>query len=348
MGVGVAAMLALAATGTSAWGSTVTVAEPGGPTTVREYAGTIVFSQFDPATRRWHLAVHRAGAKEAERLKLPPSPVPFNADIGTDGHGRPELIYQRCAGSTNPGYQIVEPGPTGCDLFVYSLADATGERPVRNANDPKHNDVNPTLWHGRVAWTREYGSGRHANPVAYAKLLSAPRSQPSTRLPGVPRTRCGDVEKLCGPTSYRRIEALELSGDNLAVIVDYSCRGCSGIAQSELRLDRVAQRSGQRVASLVVGLAGQKLAGPSFFDGHLSWYKACEIAEPSCRPGVGPWRYRISTHRYERGSPGSMIVSGFADTGSRLYEVIQREHTSDFRVDDLTPPSYSAAHTPLR
>ncbi len=109
------------------------------------------------------------------------SPVPFNADIGTDTGGRPELIYQRCAGSTNPGYQIVQPGPTGCDLFVYSLADATGERPVRNANDPAHNDVDPTLWHGRIAWTREYGSGQHANPIVYTKLLSAPRSQPSTQ-----------------------------------------------------------------------------------------------------------------------------------------------------------------------
>lgn len=93
----------------------------------------------------------------------------------------------------------------------------------------------------------------------YTKTLSAPRSQPSTRLPGVPQTRCGDVEKVCGP-----------------------------------------------------------------------------------------WRYRLSTRSYESGPPGPIIVAGFADTGSRLYEVIQREHTADFRIDELTPPSYSAASAPLR
>ncbi len=324
--------------------SAVTVAEPGGPTTVREYGGTIVFSQLEPTTSRWYLSVRRAGAKAPERLKVPSSPVPFNADIGTDSRGRPELIYQRCGGSTNPAYQIVE--PAGCDLFVYSLADATGERTVRNANDPKNNDVNPTLWHGRIAWTREYGSGRNANPVVYTKLLSTPRSQPSTRLPGVPQKRC--IDRVCDPTTYRHVEALELSGDDLAVIVDYQCRRCGGIAQSELRLDKVAHGSSQRVASLIVGLSAQKLAGPSFFDGRLSWYKACEVFEPSCRPGVGPWRYRLSKRSYERGRPGPIIVGGFADAGSRLYEVVQRERTSDFRIDELTPPSYSAASAPLR
>jgi hypothetical protein len=343
----VAGTLALAVAAMPAAASAVTVAEPGGPTAVREYGGTIVFSQFDRTTLRWYLSVRKAGAKAAERLKVPSSPVPFNADIGTDSGGRPELIYQRCVGSTNGGH-LLEPRPTGCELFVYSLADATGERPVRNANDPKRNDVNPTLWHGRIAWTREYGSGEHANPVVYTKTLSAPRSQPSTRLPGVPQTRCGDVEKVCGPTTYRNVEALEMSGDNLAVTVDYACRGCSGVAQSELRLDKVARGSSQRVARLIVGLLAQKLVGQSFFDGRLAWYKACSVAERACRKGVGPWRHRLSTRSYERGPPGPIIVAGFADTGSRLYEVIQREHTADFRIDELTPPSYSAASAPLR
>jgi hypothetical protein len=343
----VAGTLVLVAAAMPSAASAVTVAEPGGPTNVREYRGTIVFGQFEPTSRRWYLTVRKAGARAAERLNVPSSPVPFNADIGTDSRGRPELIYERCTGATDGGL-LVEPRPTSCDLFVYSLADATGERSVRNANDPNHNDVNPTLWNGRIAWTREYGSGKHADPVVYTKLLSAPRRQPSTRLPGVPQRRCGDVEKLCGPTTYRRVEALELSGDNLAVIVDYSCTGCSGVAQSELRLDQVTRGSSRRVALLIVGLAAQKLAGPSFFDGRLSWYKACGVAEPSCRTGVGPWRYRLATRRYERGRPGPIIVAGFADTGSRLYEVVQREHTSDFRIDELIPPSYSAAPAPLR
>ena len=93
---------------------------------------------------------------------------------------------------------------------------------MRNANDPHRNDVDPTLWHGRIAWAREYGSGDDANAVVYTKTLTAPRSQPSKRVPGVPQTRCGDVDKVCGPTTHRHVGALELSGDNLAVTVDYA------------------------------------------------------------------------------------------------------------------------------
>jgi hypothetical protein len=210
--------------------SAVTVAQPGGPTAVRAYGGMIVFSAFNQAEHRWYLSVRMAGAKAAQRLRIAPSPVAFDADIGPDSRGRPELIYQRCAGSPSK--------PTGCDLFVYSLTGATGERPVRNANDPSHNDVSATLWRGRIAWTREYGAGKNANPVIHTKMLAAPRAQPSRRLPRVPQMRCGDVENLWGPTTYRRVEALELWGDDLAVTVDYASRGCSGIAQSELRLDR--------------------------------------------------------------------------------------------------------------
>lgn len=302
----------------------------------------------DQSKRRWYLSVRMAGAKAARRLNIPPSPVPFDADIGPDSRGRPELIYQRCAGSPSKR--------TGCDLFVYSLADATGERAVRNANDPSHNDVSATLWRGRIAWVREYGSGRDANPVIYTKTLTAPRAQPSRRLPGVPQTRCGDVEKVCGPTTYRNVEALELSGDNLAVTVDYACRGCSGIAQSELRLDKLSDGSSRRVASLIVGLIGQQMVGPSFFDGRLAWYKACRVVEASCTDVVGPWRYRLSTRTYERGTPGPVPVVGFADTGSRLYESFcppDRNQTpeqlnANCRIDENSPPSCSPTRAPFR
>ncbi len=56
--VGVAGTLALtAAIPAAAWA--VTVAEPGGPTNVREYRSTIVFSQFEPTSRRWYLTVRK-------------------------------------------------------------------------------------------------------------------------------------------------------------------------------------------------------------------------------------------------------------------------------------------------
>ncbi|MGZ6575727.1 MAG: hypothetical protein ACXVHJ_32525, partial [Solirubrobacteraceae bacterium] len=299
---GVVAVLAVAVVPARALA--ISVAQPGAETAVREYGGTIVFSTYDQTEGRWYLSVRKAGATKAQRLAISPSAMPFDADIGTDSGGRPELIYQLCAATSTttpgpfPGFPMTIITRTGCELFVHSLAAATGERPVRNANDASRNDVNATLWRGRIAWTREYGSGKDANPVVYTKTLTAPRSQPSKRLPGVPQTRCGDVDKVCGPTTDRNVEALELAGDNLAVTVNYSCTGCSGIAHRELRLDNVASGSSRPVARLVAGMNGQRFVGASFFDGRLAWYRACTASDVSCRSFVGPWRYRLSTRGY--------------------------------------------------
>ncbi len=316
--------------------SAATVALPGGvATAVREYAGTIVFSEYVPAERRWYLSVRDVGA-QPRRLAVAPSPVPFDADIGTDSAGRPQLVYRRCAGPVS--------APVGCDLFVFSLAVATGERAVRNANDPGRNDVGPTLWRGRIAWTREYGTGKDANPVVYTKTLTAPRSQPSTRLPGVPTVRCAEevglVEPTCGPTTFRSVKALELWGDNLGLIVRYVFDGLGGISQTETRLNRISDRSAQQIAFLLAGLNGQSLVGPSFFSGRLAWYRACTVTERSCRAFVGPWRYRISTRRYERGAPGPILVSGFADTGTRLYEVVS---CPDAAITEVPAPAPAPA-----
>lgn len=325
-----------------------TVAQPGASTSVREYDGTIVFSQFDAADGRWHLSVRQAGA-DARRLDVASSAAPFSADIGTDSRGRPQLIYRRC--------DLTDDRLTGCDLFVLSLADASGERPVRNANDPDHDDVQPTLWRGRIAWTRVYGSGITANPVVYTKLLTAPRSQPSRRLPGVPQRRCGDVDPVCGPTTARGVYALELWGDNLGVMVNYECEGCSGISQKEVRLTSVREASARQVAALVTGLNGQFFTGPSFFSGRLAWYRGCAVPEASCRSMAGPWRYRVSARTYERGAAGPIKVDGFADTGSRQYRVLGCEFASQLapppppgscRIDSVAPPSYAAAPAPLR
>src|SRR3954454_15789728 len=96
-----------------------TVATPGAATSVREFQGNLVFSHFDRATNQYFLTVRRAGAAATKRLPVAPSGRPFDADIGPDSSGRPELIYQRCS----PPQGV----PTGCELFVFSLANATGE-----------------------------------------------------------------------------------------------------------------------------------------------------------------------------------------------------------------------------
>ena len=165
---------------------------------VREFAGTIVFSQFDPAQNQYFLTVRRAGAAAPERLPVAPSGRTFDADIGPDSNGNPELIYQRC--SPPPGV------PRGCDLFVLSLSGTTGERPVRNANDPDHNDTNATIWRGRIAWSRDYGAGSEPTPIVYTKTLHrlarAALAPPARRAAAPHRRRRHDVS---GPTTGRSV-----------------------------------------------------------------------------------------------------------------------------------------------
>jgi hypothetical protein len=343
-----AAVAALAALALPALASAATVATPGAPTGVREFAGTIVFSQFDPSVSRYFLSVRSSGAAAPELLPVASSARAFDADIGPDSTGKPELIYQRCAEDAG--------APHGCDLFVYALDGSTGERPVRNANDPDHNDTNPTLWRGRIAWVRDYGQGSEPNPIVYTKSLTAPRSQPSKRLPGVPQSRTGDVDRrVSGPTTGRTVQDLELWGRNLALAVSYGCGGCSGIDQSELRLDDLETGRAQQVAFQVVGLSGQTLVGPSFFSGRLAWYKACLGDPGGCRQGQGgPFRFALTAGTYQRGPSGPVRLDGFTDTGSLLYEVAGcNEETSDpananCRIDTVAPPAYRATRAPLR
>jgi hypothetical protein len=309
------------------------VAAPGAPTVVREYAGTVVFSQFDASTAQWSLAVRRAGAAQVELLPVAPSQTPFDADIGPDSSGRPAVIYQRCGGTP-----LV---PTGCDLFVFSLDRATGERAVTNANDPHNNDVHPTLWRGRIAWTREYSADPNTpKPVVYTKALASPRSQPSTRLPGVPQRRCDNG--VCAPATDRRVEALELWGKNLAMTVRYS-------DERELRLVDIGRRVARKIASQGVGLGGQALVGPSFFAGQLGWYKTCLADASACNQGRrGPVRYTLSTRRYAKGAPGPVRVYGFADTGAHYYQVTGCSEENQGAFDaacriDMVPAPASAS-----
>jgi hypothetical protein len=217
---------------------------------------------------------------------------------------------------------------------------------VRNANDPYHDDVKPTLWRGRIAWTRVYGSGKGANPVVYTKTLTAPRSRPSTRLPGVPQRRCAEPGilgpgRVCEPTTDRAVEALELWRDTLAMIVRYACRGCAGIVSRELRLDDLDDRTARQVALLTSGLAAQALIGPSFFAGRLAWYKACQVPEPACRTAVVPSATRCPRADMRRAAP--------ARWQSRASPTTARgsTRTSAARPRRLNPPARTAGSTRL-
>src|SRR4051812_7838347 len=87
------------------------------PSTIRSYADVQVFSDFDGSAYR--LAIRRSG--QVERLPVAPSQAPFDADIGPDRQGRPQLIYTRCK-SERADVNLGTNTSGGCDLVVFSLA----------------------------------------------------------------------------------------------------------------------------------------------------------------------------------------------------------------------------------
>ena len=317
-----------------------TVARPLDATTVREYRGTVVFEQYEPETEQRRLAIRRAGAAAPELLPIAPSERGFDADIGPDSNGRPQLVYSRCART--------------CDLFVYSLTGRAGERPVRNANDPRRDDVNPTLWRGRIAWSRRFGD----EEIVYTKSLAAPRSRPSTRLPGVPQRRCEDARReRCAPTTERYVEALELSGTNLAQVVGYTCQLCSRPELTELRLVRVSDRRGRWVAVQPIGMSAQSLVGPSFDGGWVHWYRSCLGSDgEACRNGgARPFRHHLRTRAYGQGAPGPIRVHGFAATMTDHYRVEDcspeagdRARDALCRIERVPAPEYERISPPMR
>jgi hypothetical protein len=341
--VAAAAALAL---GPAAGAQAVTIAQPGAATQVREHAGIVVFSQFDYAEQVWRLAVRRPGQPAQVLANVAPSQAEFQADIGPDSSGDPQLIYRRSQGTGTS------------DLFVYSLVTNV-ERPVRNANDPSADDTTPTLWRGRIAWTRVYHAGdpQRQDPVVYTKTLTAPRSRPSTRLPGVPQRRCGDVETdQCGPTSSRYVGALELWGRNLAQTVGYSCAGCSGTGQSELRLVETDTLRARQIAFTIVGLSGQSLVGPSFHAGTLGWYRACQGDPDGCKDGRrGPARFALGSGAYAIATGDPVAVRGYVDAGATLLEVLgcevetQAQFNGQCRIEEVpAPETFTKADPPLR
>jgi hypothetical protein len=165
----------------------------------------------------------------------------------------------------------------------------------------------------------------------------------------VPENRDG------GATTGRSVTALELWGENLAQVVDYTCRDCSGIAQTELRLVRVSTRQASQIARQTTGLSGQSYAGPSFANGWLGWYLTC-LGDPAACQGDagGPWRYSLSNRSYGRSTSGPERVDGFADTMQYVYEVTgcspetQGDFNASCRIEQLPAPDYARASPPRR
>lgn len=284
------------------------------PSTIRDYGGIQVFSDFDGSAYR--LAIRRAGS--VVRLPVAPSRAPFDVDIGPDRHGRPQLVYTRCR-VERPDVDLGRNDSTGCDLVLLSLAGGGGERRVRGANTATADEFAPTVWKGRLAFARRVrGRGR---ALVYTRQLTAARSRPSVRLPGAP-----------GHTSSRGILELDLRADKLAQIVRFR-------QSAEVRLVDVSRHTVRRLSRVGVGEGGEFFTGIGFAGAHLGWALNCLV---SCRPLVeGIYRYRLATGTLVRADPplgpgGAVIgLALFAPNGAYVIDGEPQDGSCGGSVDPV-------------
>jgi hypothetical protein len=116
------------------------------PTVVGAYAGTVMWSQLDPATGAFRL-VESVNGGPVQAVGVPERAQPFDVDLGTDRSGATFAVYTRCAS-----------GAHGCDIYRLDVATGVEER-IAELSSPTADERNPTIQRGEIAFIRrEHGS----------------------------------------------------------------------------------------------------------------------------------------------------------------------------------------------
>ncbi|MGA2471033.1 MAG: hypothetical protein ABSG64_10120 [Solirubrobacteraceae bacterium] len=187
-----AASSASASSTASAASATATsdlAALPDGAWGVSAYDGYVVFSARAATGGDWQLMVWNDGA--ITTLPVPPRSVPFDADIGPDANGDPEVVYSQCA--TYPPYQeswntygdgdglgdIDWARARGCRIWELS---PLGGAPalVSGISSPAASDTVPAIWRGAIAFARVAAHASPRVPTIYLWRAGKPlRTLPS-------------------------------------------------------------------------------------------------------------------------------------------------------------------------
>jgi hypothetical protein len=100
---------------------------------------------------RFKLVIARGGIAADAATK--PSAIPFDVDLGDDGHGHLIATYSRCSRPPN-GLDR----PRGCDVYRYDVT-ARRERRVAGLGRGSASDYLPTAASGRIAFARSIAGG---------------------------------------------------------------------------------------------------------------------------------------------------------------------------------------------
>jgi hypothetical protein len=135
------------------------------PSRVAAWDGHVVFSAYDPATKRYSLMRSDDGAPPRV-VPVAPQDRPFDVSLGTNAHGSVYAVYTRCTD-----------GDTGCDIYRLRLSDEKESR-LSSISSPRWDERDPAMYHGRVVFVRhERVGGRLQDTIRLASSGGSIRSK---------------------------------------------------------------------------------------------------------------------------------------------------------------------------
>ena len=337
------AVLALAALASSAAPSIAgvdTLAEVLAPSPISAYGGVLAWSTFDPSTQTYTLMVRSGGVTRA--AGVPTRTRPFDVDAGPGPGGEPLLAYSRCTTEDNRG----RPPAAGCSLYLYDVGNGS-ERRLSIGRRRGLSQTHPAIWRDQIAWVWTSDDYLDTNPRLVLSKLDGSRRR---IVNAITRYRCWRnynpvPPRICGPTTSRRVNGIDLSPAGVAIVQSYSCPQANGVSGGcgggNGQRDVVFARGGahpRRIADSISGENGQAFVGPVFDGGALLFARACHGGDPG-----GPVecvarliRYDLRTGRFKR-TPSPVGLYGLASDAGSVYELFEPQNPGcswfDFPAD---------------
>lgn len=268
-----------------------TIAVEDTPFTADSYGGVVVWS-FRRSDHLYRLRARRNGV--VSDLPVAPSPVPFDdVDMGPARDGSPTAVYSRCS--------ITRIGDRDCDIERFDFATGRASI-VAGVSSTRHSEYNPSIFRGRIAFTRPVRTRRGARNNITSGIFvgyTNGRRRP-VRQPGGPVTP-GGAPAMAIELGYRGLFYVWATtrGNCCARQTLYWVRG-----DRRRRVDRVSHGM----------LSDARILAPSV-DDHYVYYARVHVG------GGGPsrfMRYSLRTGR-RHATPGTSRARSLTWLGGRRF-----------------------------
>jgi hypothetical protein len=289
----------------------VNIADVLGPTTISAYGGRLVWSAFNPSTQDNRLMT-RLGGGPVEAVPIPPTPTPFEADLGPGPDGHVVAVYPRC-----------EPG---CDIWSFDFSTGR-EAKVPGASSPRFDEFPATIFKDRIAFARRRIPQQRTPELI---LLDGGRRRALPR--GAERNCFGrGKRRTCEPADRVDAADLQLSASRLALVWT---RTEGDGRQREVLSSKIGKRPAVVARSSSGALSDGELFTPSYAGDFLYFGFS--------RFGDGPSRARYVRARLGSGkledAVAPNIITGVAVDGGRTYYALQE---NEFPSCEGDPPTGS-------